>query len=149
VLENMYFMDVNFLNKIEANTKDSKVSFTVLKNEEDLNLFCAPILRYETDENITRTILFQVFNHSINYRSKAKDILTMSNVPSTISKHDYYTQSLYNRAIVSIGICAFRNGKLLETQQFLSEICGYAKIKEQGKDVIREFLAQGLRISGT
>lgn len=61
----------------------------------------------------------------------------MSNVPSTISKHDYYTQALYNRAIVSIGICSFRNGKLLEVQQFLSEICGYAKIKEQGKDVIR------------
>ncbi len=73
----------------------------------------------------------------------------MSNIPHIINKADYFTQALYNRAIVSIGICSFRNGQLHEVQQFLSEICCYAKIKEQPKDVIREFLAQGPRITGT
>ena len=67
----------------------------------------------------------------------------MSNIPHIINKCDYYTQALYNRAVVAIGICSFRNGNLFEVQQFLSEICGYAKLKEQSRLVIREFLAQG------
>lgn len=70
-----------------------------------------------------------VYNHAVNYRPKAKDLLVMSNVPDIIAKCDYYTQALYNRAIVTIGISAFKNGNLFEVQQYLSEICGYAKQK--------------------
>ena len=91
----------------------------------------------ESEENVTKTILYLVFNHAINYRSKAKDMLTMSNIPHSVHRADYYTQTLYNRAIIQIGICAFRNGSLYEVQQYLSEICGYAKMKEQPKDIIK------------
>jgi hypothetical protein len=67
----------------------------------------------------------------------------MSNIPETIQEADYYTQTLYNRCIVQIGINSFYFGKYFEVQQFLSEICGYGYGKDATKDVIREFLAQG------
>ncbi len=69
----------------------------------------------------------------------------MSNISDTINECDYYTQAIYNRCIVQIGINSFYWGKYYEVQQFLSEICGYGygKTRDQAKDVIKEFLAQG------
>ena len=69
----------------------------------------------------------------------------MSSIPEIIKECDYYTQVMYNRCIVQIGITSFNHGKYFEVQQFLSEICSYAfgKTRDQTKDVIREFLAQG------
>jgi len=67
---------------------------------------------YETPENVTKLILFLVFNHAINYRPRAKDLLNMSNIPHIIHRSDYFTQALYNRAVIANGICAFRNGNL-------------------------------------
>ena len=48
-----------------------------------------------------------VYHHAANYRRKGKDLLLMSIIPDVITKCDYYTQALYNRAIVKIGISAF------------------------------------------
>ncbi len=67
----------------------------------------------------------------------------MSNIPETISECDYYTQVMFNRCIVQIGINAFHFGKYFEVQQFLSEICAAGKNRDQTKDIIREYLAQG------
>jgi translation initiation factor 3 subunit C len=64
-------------------------------------------------------------------------------VPDIIHDCDYYTQAMFNRCIVQIGITSFFYGKYHETQQFLSEICGYGKNRDQTKDIIKEFLAQG------
>ena len=95
--------------------------------------------------NVTKAILYLVFNHAVNQREKGKELLIMSNISDTISEGDFYTQALYNRCIVQIGINSFFWGKYHEVQQFLSEICsyGYGKTRDQARDVIREFLAQG------
>lgn len=54
-----------------------------------------------------------------------------------ISSCDYYTQAIYNRVIVQIGLNAFHHGNMFEVQQYLSELCSYGKNKDQTKEVIR------------
>ena len=95
------------------------------------------------DEVKIKTLLYLIYNHAINHREKGKEILTISTIPDQITHQDYYTQALYNRTLVQIGLNAFRNGYMFEVQQFLYEMCSMAKLKENTKDVLKEFLAQG------
>jgi hypothetical protein len=57
----------------------------------------------------------------------------MSNIPENIINCDYYTQAIYNRVIVQIGLNAFHFGNLFEVQQYLSELCSYGRNKDQTK----------------
>jgi hypothetical protein len=45
--------------------------------------------------------------------------------------------------LIQLGVGAFRNGNMFEVQQFLYEMCSAAKSKENTKDVLKEYLAQG------
>lgn len=96
-----------------------------------------------SDETRTKTLLYLIYNHTINGRDKGKELLTISTLPEIITSQDYYTQALYNRVLVQIGVLAFRQGNIFEVQQFLYEMCSMAKMKETTKDVLKEFLAQG------
>lgn len=95
-------------------------------------------MKYQQDEEVkTKTLLYLIFNHSINGREKGKELLTISTLSETIVNQDYYTQVLYNRVLVQIGLTAFREGNMFEVQQFLYEMCSMAKAKENTKDVLK------------
>lgn len=66
----------------------------------------------------------------------------MTDIAETISSRDYYTQVCFNRALVQLGISAFHQGNLYETQQILSYICSLGKSREENKESIRRFLGQ-------
>ena len=66
----------------------------------------------------------------------------MTNIADTISSKDYYSQATFNRTLVQLGVSAFQQGNLYETQQILSDICGVGKTREQNKEFIRDYLAQ-------
>ena len=116
----------------KLNTSDG-LRFTELADENQLQDYVEPILRFGQENHVTKTILYLIFNHAINQREKAKELLIMSNIPDIINECDYYTQAIYNRCIVVIGINSFIFGKYFEVQQFLSEICGYGKNRDQTK----------------
>ncbi len=88
-------------------------------------------------------MLYLIYNHAINYREKGKELLVISTLSDQILSQDYYTQTLYNRALVQLGLGAFRNGNLFEVQQFLYEMCSGSRARETTKDILKEFLAQG------
>ena len=69
---------------------------------------------------------------------KARDMMLMSHLQETISNFDVNTQILFNRALVQVGLCAFRAGLVYEAQNSLQEICGSNRQKE--------LLAQGLQM---
>ncbi|KAK7191164.1 Translation initiation factor 3 subunit c [Paraphaeosphaeria sporulosa] len=86
-----------------------------------------------------RAMLCQVYFlalHDQYYR--ARDLMLMSHLQDTISNFDVSTQILFNRALVQIGLCAFRAGLVYEAQTSLQEICGSNRQKE--------LLAQGLQM---
>ena len=95
-------------------------------------------MKYRSDEETkTKTLLYLIYNHAINRRNKGKELLIVSTLGETITNHDYYTQTLYNRVLVQIGLMAFSQGNMFEVQQFLYEMCSIAKSKESTKDVLR------------
>lgn len=140
VLENCYFMSSQFMSKIHGFSED--VTFTELSDEEKLEVFTQPIFTLRNQEITIKTILYLTYNHAINRREKAKDILATSNAHEIIHVFDSYTQACFNRAVVQLGISAFCRGSLDEARQILDGICGFGKNREQNKEYIRTFLAQ-------
>ncbi len=143
VLENAYFMDSGLIERIKKELKVD-VEFLELADASTIEEYANSILKYRTEEDIKiKTLLYLVYNHTINGRDKGKELMFISTLSETIHKQEYHTQVLYNRALVQMGILAFKQGNIFEVQQFLYEMCSIAKMKESTKDVLREFLAQG------
>lgn len=127
-------MSADFLKKIGTDSTEP-ISFIELASEQKLTDYANNILKElrKQEDVVTKTVLFLAYNHSLNGRERGKELLIMSNIPEQISSKDYLTQALYNRVMVQIGLNAFRNGNFLEVQQFLSELCGYGKTRDQNR----------------
>ena len=67
VLENMYFMSAKFMNKLKEGT-DQELRFVELADENVLQEYTAPILTSNNSANVTKAILYLVFNHAVNQR---------------------------------------------------------------------------------
>lgn len=106
VIENMYFMSNTFLSRInEGNNFD----FATIS---DIEVYANPILKFLRKDEVTKTILYMVYNHALNRREKGKDLFIVSNVTEIINSCDNYIQSIFNRALAQLGINAFCQGSL-------------------------------------
>jgi len=89
------------------------------------------IYKYGDDRERTRTILQHIYflaNHNFYY--EARDLMLMSKLQESIHKADVSTQIIYNRALVQIGVSAFKQGLIGHAQKALSEIVGTQRLKE-------------------
>ncbi len=71
MLENMYFMSAKFMNKLKEGT-DQELRFVELADENVLQEYTSPILTSDNSANVTKAILYLVFNHAVNQREKGK-----------------------------------------------------------------------------
>ncbi len=72
-------------------------------------------------------------NHlnSINGRYQvAKDYLLMAHIPDFVQNTDPSIQTIYNRALIQLGLSAFREGLLYESHQALVDICSTQRLRE-------------------
>lgn len=96
----------------------------------------APLLR-------ARAILAHIFNHATHARyHQARDLLLMSHLQDTIQHADVTTQILYNRAVMQLGLAAFRRGFIQESQTILSEMFSTQRQKELLAQSIQRFNTQ-------
>ncbi len=72
-------------------------------------------------------IYYYAFN---NQYFKARDMFLISHLQSSIHTSDASLQILFNRALVQLGLCAFRNGLIQEAHQTLQEISTSSRHKE-------------------
>lgn len=103
--------------------------------EKRLQELCSYVFKHGEKRMKTQALLALVHHYALHDNFyKARDLLLTSRIQDFIDKADIRTQILYNRAIVVLGLCAFRLGLYQKAHDCLSGICS-------GK--VKELLAQG------
>jgi translation initiation factor 3 subunit C len=116
----------------DAKSKQSKVNPSELVHQ-----LCAQLYQSGNSLLRTRSMLWHIYHHALyNNFHAARDMLLMSHLQENIHAADVPTQILFNRAIVQLGLCAFRSGLIKEAQSILLEIFSTQRVKE--------LLAQGM-----
>jgi translation initiation factor 3 subunit C len=97
------------------------------------------VYQHGSDRVKTRAMICHIYHHALHDRfTEARDLLLMSHLQDTIvNAGDVSTMIMFNRMMVTMGMSAFRLGKIWSAHQALSEICS-------GR--ARELLAQGVSV---
>ncbi|EGD77315.1 hypothetical protein PTSG_08410 [Salpingoeca rosetta] len=114
---------------------DNKVEADI---EGLVDRLCKFVYKHCKGRMAVRTALCHVFHLALFDRwTEARDLMLMSRLQDTISQADIPTQILFNRAMVQLGLCAFRAGNVIQAQAALNEIVQMGRAKE--------LLAQGYK----
>jgi translation initiation factor 3 subunit C len=143
-LDHIYYKPEQVIGSLEASSKALLPSYisskiiTVEDPKELVNQLCTFLYKDNSSVFRTRAMLCHIYHHALHKKfHRARDLLLLSHVQDSIHQADIATQILYNRAMVQIGICAFREGLIKEAHASLSEI--------QGSGRVKELLAQGVQ----
>uniref|UniRef100_A0A671YHB5 Eukaryotic translation initiation factor 3 subunit C n=1 Tax=Sparus aurata TaxID=8175 RepID=A0A671YHB5_SPAAU len=103
-----------------------------------MDRFCKFIYAKDrTDRIRTCAILCHIYHHALHSRwYQARDLMLMSHLQDNIQHADPPVQILYNRTMVQLGICAFRQGMIKDAHNALLDI--------QSSGRAKELLGQGL-----
>ncbi|KAG0175055.1 Translation initiation factor 3 subunit c [Apophysomyces sp. BC1034] len=143
-LEHLYYKPKQVIQSIESISRGLLPEHTrsEIINAEDpsqlIHQLCAYLYNQTASVLRTRAMLCHIYHYALHKRFyTARDMLLMSHLQETIHQADVATQTLYNRAMVQIGLCAFREGLIKEAHACLQEI--------QGSGHVKELLAQGVQ----
>ncbi|XP_074874939.1 eukaryotic translation initiation factor 3 subunit C-like isoform X2 [Buteo buteo] len=112
------------------------------EEEEDSAALMERLCKYvyakdRTDRIRTCAILCHIYHHALHSRwYQARDLMLMSHLQDNIQHADPPVQILYNRTMVQLGICAFREGLIKDAHNALLDI--------QSSGRAKELLGQGL-----
>ncbi|CAG8555581.1 14311_t:CDS:10 [Acaulospora colombiana] len=127
----------------EDHSLDDSTSRMVMRRLE--HLYYKPDQVIQTVENTVKTILPESLESKITTSLSENDSTELIHSlcvylykKDNIHQSDVGTQILHNRTMVQVGLCAFREGMVKESQSCLQEICGTGRVKE--------LLAQGLQL---
>lgn len=85
----------------------------------------------DTQRLRTRAILTKIYHLALHNKwTTARDLFLMSNLQNGIDYADPATQILYNRALVQMGLCAFRIGNFAEAHQCISDLVTSGRVRE-------------------
>ena len=102
-----------------------------------MDKLCKFVYKHGTEQAKTRATICHVYHHALHSRFlEARDLLLMSHLQENIyNVGDISTMIMFNRMMVTLGMSAFRLGRIWEAHQCLAEVCS-------GR--VRELLAQGV-----
>lgn len=108
-----------------------------------MRALCAHLYKPQVGSRLrTRAILCQVYHYALhNEFFKARDLLLMSHVPQETASLEVEAMILYNRTTAQLGLSAFRNGLIEETESLLRDLYSNTSL-------VKEKLAQGTQRRG-
>jgi translation initiation factor 3 subunit C len=102
-----------------------------------VDAICNVIYKNGDDKLKRRAMLQHIYSLALHDRFfDARDLMLLSHLQDSIQLADAATQVLYNRALVQLGLAAFRRGRIVDAHNFLQEIVSLGRTKE--------LLAQGM-----
>lgn len=137
-LKYIYYKQNELICVLEKKLREARPELADCLEPSDKVVECLSlILSKSPNERIkTHSFLAYVYNLALNDKLyEARNLMLMSHIQNNIHKADTSAQILYNRTIVQIGLCAFRNSMIKMAVSSLYEIMysGHS----------RELLAQG------
>ncbi|KAI0267168.1 eukaryotic translation initiation factor 3 subunit 8 [Gloeopeniophorella convolvens] len=141
-LEHIYSKPDAVLNALESAVAASELTISLSLASQPspsalINALCVHLYKSGNSVLRTRAMLSHIYHHAFhNDFYTARDMLLMSHLQETVYSMDVGTQILYNRAVVQLGLCAFRSGLIKEAQAILQDIFTTQRVKE--------LLAQGV-----
>ncbi|GFX32606.1 eukaryotic translation initiation factor 3 subunit C [Trichonephila clavipes] len=128
------FNGVGVITGQEPPEKDEKEEISA----DTITKLCKFICAKDTTDRIrTQATLFRIYHLALHDRwFQARDLMLMSHLQLTIEHSDVSTMIIYNRALVQLGLCAFRHGYIKDAHAALLDIQSGGRAKE--------LLAQGL-----
>jgi len=111
-------------------------TYAFLDNKQLISDWCTMVYQSGTDRSKTRVVLCQIYHNALHDRFlEARDLFLMSHSQDDISQvGDVSIMILFNRMMATMGLAAFRLGKIWDAHQSLSDVCSGS---------VRELLAQG------
>ncbi|XP_068099963.1 eukaryotic translation initiation factor 3 subunit C-like protein isoform X2 [Hyperolius riggenbachi] len=143
IMHTYYKFDYKAHQRQLSTGQESKSEQDQAENEaEDSAILMDRLCKYiyakdRTDRIRTCAILCHIYHHALHNRwFQARDLMLMSHLQDNIHHADPPVQILYNRTLVQLGICAFRQGMIRDAHTALLDI--------QSSGRAKELLGQGL-----
>lgn len=134
--EHIYYKPDQLVKSIEEEAwKDiSQDSTIVSKNSSASELIDGLSQFLQEHDNVVygdHAILFSVYYYAVNNNySKARELFLDSQFYNTINNAESTLQVQYNRALVQLGLSAFRSGAIEESHKILNEVVNSQRAKE-------------------
>lgn len=116
-------------------------------SQHEMDRRCKYIYKHDSTAVLrTRAILHHIYHHALHdHWYEARDLMLMSHLQTNIQNSDPITKIHYNRMLVQLGLCAFRNSQIREAHNALLDIQSSPRVKEllaQGSSQRRDDLTQ-------
>ena len=132
-LNYIYYKQDSIYEKIRARLgqRSAKNVYLVENSVETVANLVAHVRQGGIRRQIIRASLQQVYHLAMHDKLReARDLLMKMHMAQQISAQTIDNQIMYNRALVQIGIAAFRAGKIKESHECLADICQNSKHRE-------------------
>lgn len=148
MLEHVYYKSDSLYEKTRAALKGKPDQLSLIhmpekSSVEEVSGLVDLILKHSSGKFKVKALCLQLYNLAIHNKfQEARHLMMSTRLSTSIHKQKIQIQINYNRALVQIGLAAFRLGLFEECNQLLLNICQSPNLKESLAQGVSNYLRQ-------